>query len=65
MKQKKYEVNIVSGDAEAHIVIEAFSQRDAILIAAQKIKNNEVVWLGVPEGEWEFLSAYEIGEEVI
>jgi hypothetical protein len=63
MKQNKYEVNIVSGDAEARIVLDASHQRDAILIAAQKIKNNEVNWIGIPNNEWEFLSVFSLGDD--
>lgn len=57
-----YEVNVVSGDAEANFVISAISQRDAILTAAKYIDTKQISWSGTPDTEWEFISIFEVGE---
>lgn len=61
---KKFEVSIVSGDAQANLVLEALSQRDVIYLAAELIKNNQVNWQGKPDQEWEFISIYPLDEEI-
>lgn len=62
---KKFEVNIVSGDAQANFVVESISQREAILLAAEMIKNKQIKWQGKPDQEWEFISIYPLDEELI
>lgn len=57
-----YEINVVSGDAEANFTIPAASQRDAILIAAKFIANKKISWKGIPDTEWEFISIFDVGE---
>lgn len=59
---KNYEVSLVSGDAEAKLLIQASNQRDAILLTAEKIKYNQVKWQGTPDKEWEFISVYSLDE---
>jgi hypothetical protein len=61
---KKFEVNIVSGDAQANFVVEAISQREAILLSAEMIKNKQIKWQGKPDQEWEFISIYQLDEEL-
>lgn len=61
---KKFEVSIVSGDAEANLLLEATSQRAAIYLAAEMIKNQKVKWQGKPDQEWEFISIYPLDEEI-
>ena len=56
MISSNYKINVVSGDAEATILISAPSYREAIVAAAQKINNNQVDWEGSPDVDWEFIS---------
>lgn len=62
MKPKMYEVSLVSGDAEANLLISAFSHREVIFLTAEKIKNKQVEWRGIPDSEWEFISVYSLEE---
>lgn len=63
MNSHKYEISVVSGDAEAKFVINAFDNRSAILAAAEMIANNKIKWSGIPDNEWEFLSVFDLGDD--
>lgn len=63
MKTKMYEVSLVSGDAEANILISAFDHREVILLAAEKIAKKQVEWHGTPDSEWEFISVFPLEDD--
>jgi hypothetical protein len=63
MKTKMYEVSLVSGDAEANLLISASNHRDVIFLTAEKIKNKQVKWHGTPDSEWEFISVFPLEDD--